>query len=413
MNTKALNYNKIINVLRSKICEWQREHKSEYSLFMKEIENADNGDFAFYFKIFESIAELIPQPVMWELEAFLSNNGNDDDFDEMTQLKRKEVNKACSEMAAWSGYCRIDLDPDNDDAISFVSKKDANDISHYYLQIKAAEELWNDIPLSIRMCLQMFTGQSGKELGACFKRIIAALVLSSEGFCEQFERYINDNTISTSFGCILYYISVDGGLVRSANHLSKLLHTTEDASDLMIFIPTIIGKMAEASVKHGHDKKSSWKELKTSDNADICKEVSHSLADTTALRGRRIIETETFHLDNMLKGDKTKIKEQIKKFRKTYSYTTHLAFLLMILVKSGCVDKLLPYPHFHHAMEEFEGKKYDMDRVSRMYTYMFYNEEDFEQSKLPKWCNGRMIIRNWLKTFSRLSNISENTVKNK
>lgn len=50
-----------------------------------------------------------------------------------------------------------------------------------------------------------------------------------------------------------------------------------------------------------------------------------------------------------------------------------------------------------------EGKKYDMDRVSRMYNYMFYHKEEFEKSELPKWCNGRMIIKNWQKSFEKHS----------
>lgn len=251
------------------------------------------------------------------------------------------------------------------------------------------------------MGIQIFLHKSAKELGEHFKRIITAFVLTAGDMYESMQERMKEDTDNNLLHSVLYYISMDGGLVRSAKHLSKILRSAKGISQMMAFVPTVIGKMTEVSVKHGHDKQSDWKELTQDEDEEVSKDVKHALVDTKGLRGRRVINTTKFNIDDMLIGDKEKIKEQIRKFRKTYKCTTHLAFLLIMLVRAECVDKWISYPHFHHAMEEQEGKKYDMDRVSRMYNYMFYHSEDFEKSELPKWCNGRMIIRNWQKSFER------------
>lgn len=75
--------------------------------------------------------------------------------------------------------------------------------------------------------------------------------------------------------CVLYYISMGGGFVRSAKHLSKLLHSAKGNSQMMEFVPTVIGKMTEVSVKHGHDKQSDWKELTHDADDEVSKEVRH------------------------------------------------------------------------------------------------------------------------------------------
>ena len=399
MNIAEKNHNKSINAARLKISEWHMEHRDDYAAFLKDIENADNGNFDVYIKIFKMAVEFIPLPVIWELENVLSKK-NDKANNETTIQQRQVFEETYAEVASWEGYLRIGIE-DGELDVNVVPEKDEDDKTHYYLLIKTGEELWNGLPLLLRMGIQMFLHKSAKELGEHFKRIITAFVLTAGDMYESMQERMKEDTDNSLLHCVLYYISMDGGLVRSAKHLSKLLHSARGISQMMMFVPLVIGKMTEVSVKHGHDKQSDWKELTHNEDEEVSKEVKHALVDTKGLRGRRVINTTKFNIDDMLIGDKEKIKEQIGKFRKTYKCTTHLSFLLIILVRAECVDKFISYPHFHHAMEELEGKKYDMDRVSRMYNYMFYHKEDFEKSELPKWCNGRMIIRNWQKSFEK------------
>lgn len=402
MNIAEKNQNKSITAARLKISEWHMEHRDDYATFLKETENADNGSFDIYIKIFKMAVEFIPQPMIWELENTLSKKNNKAD-DETTIQQRQAFEETYAEVASWKGYLRIGIE-DGELDIDVVPEKKEDDKMHYYLRIKTGEELWNGLPLLLRMGIQMFLQKSAKELGEHFKRIITAFVLTAGDMYESMQERMKEDADNNLLHCVLYYISMGGGLVRSAKQLSSLLHSTKGISQMMMFVPSVIGKMTEVSVKHGHDKQSDWKELTHDEDEEVSKEVKHALVDTKGIRGRRVINTTKFNLDDMLIGDKAKIKEQIRKFRKTYKCTTHLSFLLIMLVRAECVDKWISYPHFHHAMEELEGKKYDMDRVSRMYNYMFYHEEEFEESELPKWCNGRMIIRNWQKSFEKCLN---------
>ena len=228
-----------------------------------------------------------------------------------------------------------------------------------------------------------------------------AFAISAPDMYERMQERLSKDKDNQLLHCVLYYISLDGGLVKSAKHLATLFQSSKGLSQVMMFTPTIIGKMTGASVKHGHDKKSDWEELRDGEEEEISTEVKHVLADTKGKRGRRMLVTETYNLDSMLIGNKRAIVKLIKEYREAYPNTTYLSYLLATLVAAGCVNKRTPYPHFHHAIEALEGKCYDMDHVSRMYNYMYYNKDEFLESQQPKWITGRTIIRNWTKSFEK------------
>ena len=425
MTTPEKNYNKFMNASRQKLSEWHMAHKKEYASFLKEIENADNGDWDIYAKIFNMAVEFIPSMVMSQCGRLFNSNA-----DRKPSRAEQDFEEAYTELETITGYLRIGIDsneeierlkslPDDADAggiapfeddedagvlshlcIAVVPEKDDADKQHYYLRLKSAEELWNGLPMMLQMGLQFMLGKSGKELGDYFRRIIMAFAISVPDMYERMQERMSKDTDNHLLYCVLYYISLDGGLVKSAKHLGGLFQSSKGMSQAMMFAPTIIGKMTEASVKHGHDQKSDWEKLRDGEEEKIATEVKHVLSDTKGKRGRRMLETETYNLDRMLIGNKRAIKKLIKEYREAYPNTTYLSYLLATLVGAGCVIKQTSYPHFHHAIEGLEGKCYDMDRVSRMYNFMYYNKEEFLESEQPKWITGRTIIRNWAKLFA-------------
>ena len=422
MTTPEKNYNKSMNSARHKLSEWYMAHKKEYASFLKEIENAENGNWNIYAKIFNMAIEFIPPMVISQCKRLFDSNC------ELSKVE-KDFEEAYAELEQISGYLRIGIDsneeierlkslPDDADegsivpfegdeevgvlshlCIAVVPEKDDADKQHYYLHIKSAEELWSGLPIMLQMGLQFMLGKSGKELGDYFRRIIMAFAISASDMYERMQERLSKDTDNQLLHCVLYYISLDGGLVKSAKHLGSLFQSSKGMIQAMMFAPTIIGKMTEASVKYGHDKKSDWDELRDSDDTEISTEVKHMLADTKGKQGRRMLETETYNLNSMLIGNKREIKKLIMEYRKAYPSTTYLSYLLATLVAAGCISKQTPYPHFHHAIEALDGKCYDMDRVSRMYNYMYYNKEEFMESRQPKWITGRTIIHNWTKSF--------------
>ena len=187
--------------------------------------------------------------------------------------------------------------------------------------------------MMLQMGFQFMLGKSGKELGDYLRRIIMAFAISVPDMYERMLERMSKNKDNQLFHCVLYYISLDGGLVKSAKHLSNLFQSSKRMSKAMMFAPIIIGKMTEVSVKYGHDKKSDWDELKDSEDAEISTEVKHVLSDT---KGKRMLETETYNLDSILTGNKRAIKKLIKEYRDTYPNTTYLSYLLATLVAAGC-----------------------------------------------------------------------------
>lgn len=278
MNIAEKNHNKSITAARLKISEWHMEHRDDYASFLKEIENADDGNFDVYIKIFKMAVEFIPQPVIWELENILSKKTDKAD-DKATAQQRQAFDEVYAEVASWVGCLRIGIE-DGELDMDVVPEKDEEDKTHYYLRIKTDEELWNGLPLLLRMGIQIFLNKSAKELGEHFKRIITAFVLTAGDMYESMQERMKEDTDNNLLHCVLYYITMDGGLVRSAKHLSKILHSAKGISQLMVFVPTVIGKMTEVSVKHGHDKQSDWKKLTHDEDDEVSKEVKHALVDT-------------------------------------------------------------------------------------------------------------------------------------
>lgn len=249
------------------------EHRDDYAAFLKEIENADNGNFDVYIKIFKMAVEFIPQPVIWELENVLSKKNIKVD-DDATRQQHQAFNEVYAEVESWKGYLRIGIE-DGELDMDVVPKKDEEDNKHYFLHIKTSEELWNGLPLLLRMGIQIFLQKSAKELGEYFKRIITAFVLTAGDMYESMQERMKEDAENNLLHCVLYYISMGGGLVRSAKHFSKLLHSARGISQMMMFVPSVIGQMTEVSVKHGHDKQSDWKELTHDADDEVSKEIRH------------------------------------------------------------------------------------------------------------------------------------------
>lgn len=130
MNIAEKNHNKSINDARLKISEWHMEHRDDYAVFLKEIENADNGNFDVYIKIFKMAVEFIPQSVIWELENMLSKK-NDNVDDEATIQQRQAFEETYAEVASWEGYLRIGIE-DGELDVDVVPEKNNDDKKHYF-----------------------------------------------------------------------------------------------------------------------------------------------------------------------------------------------------------------------------------------------------------------------------------------
>ena len=114
----------------------------------------------------------------------------------------------------------------------------------------------------------------------------------------------------------------------------------------------------------GTESKAEWEATAEVCNPDIWKEVMFALRKVKGKRGnRKIIQS----LDDILIGDKERIKQGIYSFLEENTEDISLAYLLKALVKAGRMKASIRYMTFHRAIEQFYQRHYGHDIPQKRY----------------------------------------------
>ena len=85
------------------------------------------------------------------------------------------------------------------------------------------------------------------------------------------------------------------------------------------------------------------------------------------VKGRRGNQKVMKSLDDILVGDKVRIKQGIRLFLEENTEDISLAYLLKVLVKAGMVKASVRYMTFHRAIEQFSQQHYGHDIPQKRY----------------------------------------------
>lgn len=164
--------------------------------------------------------------------------------------------------------------------------------------------------------------------------------------------------------CMYHFVVFDHGLSRMTKLLNRLLNSEEVNHGDMLLVKSCVTLLVNRSVEIGTETKADWENTVERCTPEIWKEVMFALRKVKGRRGnRKVIQS----LDDILLGDKERIKQGILLFLEENTEDISLAYLLKSLVKSGKIKASTRYMTFHRAIEQFSQRHYGHDIPQKRY----------------------------------------------
>ena len=242
-------------------------------------------------------------------------------------------------------------------------------------------EIWNHLPLEMRTYLTeqldlLMRNSKGcfllsklkKKMVYQFLTYISQIVfLSHAVFIGGFMANLYDRVMEKKEDlayCMYYFVVFDHGLSRMAKLLNRLLNSEEVDHGDMLLVKSCVTLLVNGSIEMGTETKADWENTAERCTSEIWKEVMFALRKVKGRRGnRKVIQS----LDDILLGDKERIKQGILLFLEENTEDISLAYLLKSLVKSGKIKASTRYMTFHRAIEQFSQRHYGHDIPQKRY----------------------------------------------
>ena len=322
------------------ICTWKSANEEVYADFCKRMDAIDKGDLSILMDIYQMIRECTPP------EALLLYNWLSD----------------------------------------FMNGKDIQNIANQQWALLMAHsetpiEVWNRLPQETRSYL---TGQLDvlmKNSKGCYllsklerKMVYQSLTyisriifLSHAVFVGEVMANLYDYVVEKKeilAYCMYYFVIFDHGLSRMAKLLDRLLNSGKVDNGDMILIKSCVALLVHQSIEMGTESKAGWEDTAEACNPEIWKEVMFALRKVKGKRGNKKVMQS---LDDILVGDKERIKQGIRSFLEENTEDISLAYLLKSLVKAGRIKASIKYMTFHRAIEQFYQRHYGHDIPQKRY----------------------------------------------
>lgn len=358
------------------ICTWKSANEEVYADFCKRMDAIGKGDLSILMDIYQMIRECTP-PEALLLYNWLSDFMNGKDIQNIAnqQWAGKYTNiiaQCITNKRLWIG-----VNVKTGTVELLTSPKSELLMVHS----KTPIEVWNRLPQETRFYL---TGQLDvlmKNSKGCYllsklerKMVYQSLTyisriifLSHAVFVGEVMANLYDYVVEKKeilAYCMYYFVIFDHGLSRMAQLLDHLLNSGEVDNGDMILIKSCVALLVHQSIEMGTESKAGWEDTAEACNPEIWKEVMFALRKAKGRRGNKKVMQS---LDDILVGDKERIKQGIRSFLEENTEDISLAYLLKSLVKAGRIKASIRYMTFHRAIEQFYQRHYGHDIPQKRY----------------------------------------------
>lgn len=380
------------------IRSWKLNHEKDYAHFKAEVMHASYGDYTAYMKTFKLAISCIPETVLQDIHHI------------MTGMKQQSVipehDAFISALINMQGYlefnkvemeCDIDI-PIKDMHLDIVQEK-SDEKKFIYERIPSTLEFFYRLPWDWQCAMRTLSPQSSDmELATMARSLYLKICLTQDEIMHNIEMV--GKRRDTLVMCVFYFIVFDHGLKTAYNALVRSL---EQEQNLGIFNKTIIPtlkRLIATSIEHGQDSKAAWNKeiISTTSNGKLRNEMLSVVQETKGISGRPRTATNIVTLNSLLQGNVRSIVALIKKYRAEMYRPVDLAYLFIILHQAGLVKEHY-YTIFHHAMEEYEGKKYNLRNPQEVYNNFPINEEILEKHGTAQQKRKAKEIDSWVDRF--------------
>ena len=355
---------------------WKSANEEVYANFCKRMDDVGKGDISVLMDMYQMVRNCTP-PEALMLYNWLSDFMNGKDVQSMANQqwagKYTYIIAQCIiNKRLWIG---INIKTGTIELLA-SAKSDL-----LMVRSETPIEIWNHLPQETRAYL---TGQLDalmKNSKGCYllsklerkmvyqflTYISQIIFLSHAVFVGEFMANLYDYVIEkkeTLAYCMYYFVIFDHGLSHMAKLLNRLLNRAEVDHGDMVLIKSCVAVLVAQSIEIGTETKAVWENTVEDCNSEIWKEVMFALRKVKGKRGnRKMIQS----LDDILVGDKERIKQGIHLFLEENTEDISLAYLLKALVKAGRIKASTRYMTFHRAIEQFSQRHYGHDIPQKRY----------------------------------------------
>ena len=358
------------------ICTWKSANEEVYADFCKRMDAIGKGNLSILMDIYQMMRECTPPEALllynW-LSDFMNGKNIQNIANQQWAGKYTDIIAQCiTNKRLWIG-----VNVKTGTVELLTSPKSELLMVHSETPI----EVWNRLPQETRSYLTEQLDVLMKNSKGCYllsklerKMVYQSLTyisriifLSHAVFIGEVMANLYDYVVEKKeilAYCMYYFVIFDHGLSRMAKLLDRLLNSGEVDNGNMILIKSCVALLVHQSIEMGTESKAGWEDTAEVCNPEIWKEVMFALRKAKGRRGnKKVIQS----LDDILVGDKERIKQGIRSFLEENTEDISLAYLLKSLVKAGRIKASIRYMTFHRAIEQFYQRHYGHDIPQKRY----------------------------------------------
>ena len=198
--------------------------------------------------------------------------------------------------------------------------------------------------------------------------------------------------------CIYFFVTFDHGLRQMADVFSKQMVDGQSTSFTAEMFRMCLRTFIAHSLTSRTDTKEGWQQLANETSSDDCwKEIMFTLRFCQSHGGQ---QKDSRTLDELLIGDKARLKSHIKDYLSENPGTSRLAYLLYALRQSGHIASC-NYITFHRALQSLSPKPLGGPDVPQRRYHELLADPKLLGSKGKKWQQAKAIIDRWTVLFGK------------
>ena len=198
--------------------------------------------------------------------------------------------------------------------------------------------------------------------------------------------------------CIYFFVTFDHGLRQMADVFSKQMVGGQSTSFTAEMFRMCLRTFIAHSLTNRTDTKEGWQQLANETSSDDCwKEIMFTLRSCQSHGGQ---QKDRRTLDELLIGDKARLKAHIKDYLSENPGTSRLAYLLHALRQSNRIESC-NYITFHRALQSLSPKPLGGPDVPQKRFHELMADPKLLDSKGKKWQQAKSIIDHWQAEFDK------------
>jgi len=387
--------------------EWKVKHKSEYESFKRQVAAIGGGDLSLMERVMGLLDDCMPQDAR-NFYTYIFYYIMDPDSVKNDQTAFSDYDQLAAECIFHHVMIKVDLStgeieetktPDGDCIIIRTDDLGESFESMPSLMKCVLNDLINqivasgiDTPLAVqdRIALQNLALLVTKTV------YVYSLLFVPE-YLEQLYKHIVVEGEPLAY-CIYFFVTFDHGLRQIADVFSKQMVGGQSTSFTAEMFRMCLRTFIAHSLSNRTDTKEGWMQLANETGNDDCwKEIMFTLRSCQSHGGQ---QKDSRTLDELLIGDKGRLKALIKDYLSENLGTSRLAYLLYALRQSEHIESC-NYITFHRALQQLVSKPIGGPDVPQRRYHELMADPKLLGSKGKKWQQAKAIIDRWTVLFGK------------